>query len=1727
MTVRNDDRSPLRSPLRSQSGNVFFALFGAVALVGVVGATTMGIMKGPIKTMANINRQTMAETNMMAGMQVGMVAATTQQSDDGDCDADTFVEPLPFRDGVTDPHPTGGGYIPNQVGVTKQDPWRTEYGYCVWDHGAQIDDAGCGGATQKRLQGTNSTAFPALAIISAGPNRTFETICRTAAEADSSANGGNDSGALDTDEKLVYKPSGSDDILISYSYAEAAGSTGGLWTLKSGDPGTAEINKSIEFSGGLKMGTSEGTGGSVLDAVCTGPTDVGVMRFDPFASGGTGGIEVCDLSGGLYGWQPISSGGGAADSLVQDDGSETCTATDADADGTPDDTGKVRYNTASAKYEVCDGSVPGWREIIVGSTAATLVVSPDTVTIDIDGTGQTTSPRYSHTAAPYVEVTVKNTGSAAMAAAFVAGDFVWGSNGNFEVVTNNCTGVTLTESGGAQDSCTLELRAYAYTDGSYSATLKVNQNNAPVLSLEGTSTDTCSGVGQPMGGGIKVACYDTYDLIAMPAGCADQAAVNTATECTGADWMTKQWSTTRDTYVGATSPDDSAFNISRMLSFVTPDHPAAEYCNDLITDATYDDWYLPSYYELSVLYGVKDLVGGFAAAFYWTSREINYYSAYTRSFGTGAGSPLYKDNNYYIRCVRRHSGGSSAPAPEPVTKPGYLVLTKNTYQGNLTQYNSQTVGTSAADEICLNELLNNQWMGRENTVLNSTTVKAFLAVSSSYKLNVIPSTRYYFAAAGQPTVGGAYLDTDADARGPGNNINWAAENYFGTPATYWTGSYQGSSDTETKWPLTGIANASGNCNSWKSTSYTASYGSAIATDKRRWLASTDSCSNEKHLICIVNPSSEAATAPAADPGSAGTGFFVLSKNTYDGNLGGQSGADALCLSDLTSSQWKGRDNVALNGSTVRAMFISTKTLMPNTRYYFAKGGDAYAGGAYFDTYENGLGPYDSNPWSGRTYFDGAATYWGTYGSGGSSINWPSTVELTYPQDCSNYTSDVSSTEQGRIGDSTQPDAERWYSITATCDTQRHLVCVVHPSGDEVTPPPPDPIDNGPGYFVLTKNQYNGNLGGVAGANAICLSEMTNNNWRGRDNVTLNSSTVRAFLCATYTNCQNPLPNQRYYFAVAGNATAGGAWFDADSTGAGPGNAYNWSGSNYFAGAREYWTGPRKAGTNTLFDLDKSAQSYMCGSGVSQEWTYSDSTHGAASGVGTANATGAARWRGSTFTCDQLKNLICIVDPAPEDDPTPPPADPLDAGPGYFVMTSESYTGDLVTEAANRGLSGSGLDAANALCLKDLTDHDWYGRSGATLNSATVRAFLCGNTCNTLLPMQRYYFARSNNTAVNSSGFGWFDTGSTGLGPNDSAIWSDLNHFGGVVNYWSGRGGTGDTSTYWGSAQASFSASCSVWSNATLFRGGYGSTGSTDMGRWRAAANEDCSIPRPLICIVDPSSDAATAPPPAAPDYVCNSSGFCGTYSVNAGTKVRIKLWGGGGGGGGDTGTYDGGAGGGGGYSEFITTPSVDTTYHIYVGGGGQAGTDVNYTNVAGGSSYAGYTGGAGGFFRSYATGGGGGGGATLVFDGDPSVSGVLVALAAGGGGGGGGKGGMPGNSGIAGGSGPFSTTQMAGETGRNPSLGYRAGGGGGGAGWTGSGMAGGGTGGAYGTDVAPAGGGKGGSNYTVSGAVAAGSGQDPSNIDDVYYQSPRGKGGNNGVSGTGGLALIYFGENAE
>jgi hypothetical protein len=173
-----------------------------------LGTFVVSYIRGPLASSVRIQRHNEAETRLSMGMQLAAVASATRQANNGDCDGDGYIEPIPYRAAGAAPYPTGGGLIPLTIGAAKADPWQRDIGYCTFDHGPTVDDAACGGPTQARQMGANTSTLPALALVSAGPDGVFQTVCNDFADAN-----------LDglPDAPLVDTPTTSDDIAYAWT----------------------------------------------------------------------------------------------------------------------------------------------------------------------------------------------------------------------------------------------------------------------------------------------------------------------------------------------------------------------------------------------------------------------------------------------------------------------------------------------------------------------------------------------------------------------------------------------------------------------------------------------------------------------------------------------------------------------------------------------------------------------------------------------------------------------------------------------------------------------------------------------------------------------------------------------------------------------------------------------------------------------------------------------------------------------------------------------------------------------------------------------------------------------------------------------------------------------------------------------------------------------------------------------------------------------------------------------------------------------------------------------------------------------------------------------------------------------------------------------------------------------------------------------------------------------
>ena len=284
---------------KGERGNVFFTLFGAVAVVGVLGAGIMATMRGPLSTMVEVNLRERAKIEMGIAAKLVMLEST-DQANSGDCDSDGFVEPIGYSTNIASL--TGGGELP--VGG-KQDPWGNDYGYCAWDAGTASSDGGCTGDYTNLLDGdapTGDADYSVIAIISAGSDGTFQTTC--------------------ADHATLVTPGG-DDLVEEYSYEYAAESTGGLWNIKAGDPGIAEIAKNLEVTGGASFSETVALGASaqlqlgasslllpdqVAVATCNSANDQ-ILRRN--TSLGYTYIEICDdtASTGTNNWVSVAAAG--------------------------------------------------------------------------------------------------------------------------------------------------------------------------------------------------------------------------------------------------------------------------------------------------------------------------------------------------------------------------------------------------------------------------------------------------------------------------------------------------------------------------------------------------------------------------------------------------------------------------------------------------------------------------------------------------------------------------------------------------------------------------------------------------------------------------------------------------------------------------------------------------------------------------------------------------------------------------------------------------------------------------------------------------------------------------------------------------------------------------------------------------------------------------------------------------------------------------------------------------------------------------------------------------------------------------------------------------------------------------------------------------------------------------------------------------------------------------
>lgn len=122
----------------------------------------------------------------------------------------------------------------------------------------------------------------------------------------------------------------------------------------------------------------------------------------------------------------------------------------------------------------------------------------------------------------------------------------------------------------------------------------------------------------------------------------------TADQSTGIQWYNGTYTTTNAVRDGIGA---GMYNTERIRAKQSTGSYAAQLCANY-QGGGYGDWYLPSKYELNLLYSQKTAVGGFASFNYWSSTEASNDNAWRQYFVVGNQYSNLKNNTGYVRAIR-------------------------------------------------------------------------------------------------------------------------------------------------------------------------------------------------------------------------------------------------------------------------------------------------------------------------------------------------------------------------------------------------------------------------------------------------------------------------------------------------------------------------------------------------------------------------------------------------------------------------------------------------------------------------------------------------------------------------------------------------------------------------------------------------------------------------------------------------------------------------------------------------------------------------------------------------------------------------------------------------------------------------------------------------------------------------------------------------------------------
>jgi hypothetical protein len=386
---------------RSQRGSVFTVLLAGIAIAGALSVVLYQTISGPMSSMVRVSNKTSTKSQMQAIANIIVMDAVNNMPNGGDCSGASYGFVVPRSPNPTAPNPTGGGEVPGTIGAPLTDPWGTPYGYCMWEVGVPTaslplpSGSGCDisngynqtctstgtcsggtapnintGYNAKRLVGTPTPATGTagsevvIAIISAGPDRKFQSTCSSYV----AASPGNS----------LVSPSG-DDVVLKYTYAEAANATSSLWTLSA--PTMATIgSKNISVGTGLPAAPA---------AVTAAYPSGGIINADAVVTQGA------IIAGGMV--------------QLADNTLTTITPANPIIDGTciAGAVGSLRYDTATNNVDVCACPATGdWSIYPTNATSTCNGASPTWIAVGSSAGGGALSSLTAGVAAHTIDSTL-------------------------------------------------------------------------------------------------------------------------------------------------------------------------------------------------------------------------------------------------------------------------------------------------------------------------------------------------------------------------------------------------------------------------------------------------------------------------------------------------------------------------------------------------------------------------------------------------------------------------------------------------------------------------------------------------------------------------------------------------------------------------------------------------------------------------------------------------------------------------------------------------------------------------------------------------------------------------------------------------------------------------------------------------------------------------------------------------------------------------------------------------------------------------------------------------------------------------------------------------------------------------------------------------------------------------------------------------------------------------